>query len=254
MSTRRLRLGLGIGASRGRRSVALIRDAGPDADLRRRSRAHRRGGQGLGSHHPARWPGLAAGQRHRGARQARLRGAMRLVPRREGRRPEVQARRGPALDRPSSARTLTGLGGQPILTIGSFWHYATTLWSYIRRAQPFDEPGSLTADQVYAVTAYLLHLNGIIGEAGRHRRADPAAGQDAEPRRLRARPPARCGAGIATTAALGRSRGQRVKRTDLIWSLWLCWVERRQAFLYRDATETLIRTNKMVEDAASSEV
>jgi len=53
---------------------------------------------------------------------------------------------------------------QPIKTIGSFWQYATTLWSYIRRAQPFDEPGSLTADQVYAVTAYLLHLNGIIGE------------------------------------------------------------------------------------------
>ena len=53
---------------------------------------------------------------------------------------------------------------QPIKTIGSFWQYATTLWSYIRRAQPFDEPGSLTADQVYAVTAYLLHLNGVIGE------------------------------------------------------------------------------------------
>ena len=53
---------------------------------------------------------------------------------------------------------------KPIRTIGSFWQYATTLWSYIRRAQPFDEPGSLTADQVYAVTAYLLHLNGIIGE------------------------------------------------------------------------------------------
>jgi S-disulfanyl-L-cysteine oxidoreductase SoxD len=50
------------------------------------------------------------------------------------------------------------------LTIGNFWQYATTLWSYIRRAQPFDEPGSLTPDQVYAVTAYLLHLNGIIGE------------------------------------------------------------------------------------------
>ena len=42
---------------------------------------------------------------------------------------------------------------EPIRTIGSFWQYATTLWSYIRRAQPFDEPGSLTADQVYAVTA-----------------------------------------------------------------------------------------------------
>jgi S-disulfanyl-L-cysteine oxidoreductase SoxD len=53
---------------------------------------------------------------------------------------------------------------KPIRTIGSFWQYATTLWSYIRRAQPVDEPGSLTADQAYAVTAYLLHLNGIIGE------------------------------------------------------------------------------------------
>ena len=56
------------------------------------------------------------------------------------------------------------LGGEPALTIGSFWQYATTLWSYINRAQPFDEPGSLTVEEVYAVTAYLLHLNGIIGE------------------------------------------------------------------------------------------
>jgi hypothetical protein len=56
------------------------------------------------------------------------------------------------------------LGGQPVLTIASYWQYATTLWGYIRRAQPFDEPGSLTADQVYAVTAYLLYVNGIIGE------------------------------------------------------------------------------------------
>ena len=57
------------------------------------------------------------------------------------------------------------LGGKPVLTIGRFWPYATTLWSYINRAQPFDEPGSLTHDEVYAVTAYLLYLNGIIGEA-----------------------------------------------------------------------------------------
>ena len=54
---------------------------------------------------------------------------------------------------------------KPVLTIGSFWPYATTLWSYINRAQPFDEPGSLTPDQVYAVTAYLLYLNGIIGQS-----------------------------------------------------------------------------------------
>ncbi len=53
---------------------------------------------------------------------------------------------------------------KPILTVGSFWAHAPTLWSYINRSQPIDEPGSLTADQVYAVTAYLLHLNGIVGE------------------------------------------------------------------------------------------
>jgi mono/diheme cytochrome c family protein len=56
------------------------------------------------------------------------------------------------------------LGGAPVLTIGSFWQYATTLWSYINRSQPFDEPGSLTAEEVYAVTAYLLYVNGIVGE------------------------------------------------------------------------------------------
>jgi cytochrome c len=69
---------------------------------------------------------------------------------------------------PKYSRLVGGQGtlatDKPIRTIGSFWQYATTLWSYIHRAQPFDEPGSLTADQVYAVTAYLLHLNGIIGE------------------------------------------------------------------------------------------
>jgi len=69
---------------------------------------------------------------------------------------------------PKYSRLVGGQGtlatDKPIKTIGSFWQYATTLWSYIRRAQPFDDPGSLTPDQVYAVTAYLLHLNGIIGE------------------------------------------------------------------------------------------
>jgi S-disulfanyl-L-cysteine oxidoreductase SoxD len=53
---------------------------------------------------------------------------------------------------------------KPVLTIGSFWPYAPTLWSFINRAKPVDEPGSLTSEQVYAVTAYLLYLNGIIGE------------------------------------------------------------------------------------------
>jgi S-disulfanyl-L-cysteine oxidoreductase SoxD len=69
---------------------------------------------------------------------------------------------------PKYSRLVGGQGSlataQPIRTIGSFWQFAPTLWSYIRRAQPYDQPGSLTSDQVYAVTAYLLHRNGIIGE------------------------------------------------------------------------------------------
>jgi cytochrome c len=50
----------------------------------------------------------------------------------------------------------------PVRTIGSFWPYATTLYDYVRRAMPFDKPQSLSADETYAVTAYLLHLNGVL--------------------------------------------------------------------------------------------
>jgi cytochrome c len=50
----------------------------------------------------------------------------------------------------------------PVKTIGSFWPYATTVFDYIRRAQPFDKPGSLTDDEVYALTAWLLFRNQII--------------------------------------------------------------------------------------------
>jgi len=55
-------------------------------------------------------------------------------------------------------------GAQPIKTIGSFWPFATTVFDYIRRAMPFDAPQSLSDDEVYAVTAYLLYSNGIVGE------------------------------------------------------------------------------------------
>ena len=51
----------------------------------------------------------------------------------------------------------------PIKTVGSYWPYATTLFDYVRRAMPFQEPKSLTPDEVYAVTAYILDLNGIVG-------------------------------------------------------------------------------------------
>jgi cytochrome c len=47
-------------------------------------------------------------------------------------------------------------------TIGNYWPYATTLYDYIRRAMPLTAPGSLTADQTYAVAAYLLNREGIV--------------------------------------------------------------------------------------------
>ena len=49
-------------------------------------------------------------------------------------------------------------------TIGSYWPYATTIFDYVRRAMPYQQPHSLTDDEVYAVTAYLLQLNGAIAE------------------------------------------------------------------------------------------
>ena len=46
--------------------------------------------------------------------------------------------------------------------MGSYWPYATTVFDYIRRAMPYDRPMSLSDSDVYAVTAYVLSLNGII--------------------------------------------------------------------------------------------
>ena len=54
-------------------------------------------------------------------------------------------------------------GKAPVKTVGSYWPYATTLFDYIRRAMPFPASQSLSADEVYAVSAYILYLNGIIG-------------------------------------------------------------------------------------------
>ena len=53
---------------------------------------------------------------------------------------------------------------KPVKTVGSYWPYATTLWDYIRRAMPFDHPGTLTDTEIYSTTAYVLFLNGIVGE------------------------------------------------------------------------------------------
>jgi S-disulfanyl-L-cysteine oxidoreductase SoxD len=52
---------------------------------------------------------------------------------------------------------------RPVKTVGSFWPYATTVWDYINRAMPFDQPGKLKPPEVYALVAYILNLNGIVG-------------------------------------------------------------------------------------------
>lgn len=52
----------------------------------------------------------------------------------------------------------------PQRTVGSYWPYATTLFDYVRRTMPFYTPQSLSADQTYAVSAYILYLNDIIGK------------------------------------------------------------------------------------------
>jgi S-disulfanyl-L-cysteine oxidoreductase SoxD len=63
------------------------------------------------------------------------------------------------------------VGGAPITdisaatkTIANFWPYATTLFDYTRRAMPWQQPMTLTNDEVYALTAYILAQNNLIGE------------------------------------------------------------------------------------------
>lgn len=66
-----------------------------------------------------------------------------------------------------SADRLAGAAGEltgewPEKTVGNYWPYASTLFDFIRRAMPMTAPGSLSADETYALVAYLLHLNDIV--------------------------------------------------------------------------------------------
>jgi cytochrome c len=69
--------------------------------------------------------------------------------------------------RGASAEELVG-GSEPLAsafpdkTIGLYWPYATTLFDFIRRSKPMTAPGSLTADEVYALTAWLLFADGVL--------------------------------------------------------------------------------------------
>jgi mono/diheme cytochrome c family protein len=51
-----------------------------------------------------------------------------------------------------------------VKTVGSYWPYATTLFDYVRRAMPYNQSKSLSNDEIYAVAAYILNLNGVIGD------------------------------------------------------------------------------------------
>ncbi len=81
---------------------------------------------------------------------------MRGVPRIERRRNRVLSETGGGVGSLNTA--------QPVGTIGSYWPYATSVWDYINRAMPYQDAGTLQPDEVYGVTAYLLHLNDIVGQ------------------------------------------------------------------------------------------
>ena len=51
---------------------------------------------------------------------------------------------------------------RPEKTVGSYWPYASTLWDYIHRSMPFPQPQSMTDEEVYAITAYVLYLNDLV--------------------------------------------------------------------------------------------
>lgn len=63
-----------------------------------------------------------------------------------------------------SGGTGTLASHDPVKTVGSYWPHATTLLDYIRRAMPFGASQTLTNDELYALTAYVLYLNDVIRE------------------------------------------------------------------------------------------
>lgn len=76
---------------------------------------------------------------------------------------------GPTATEGPAPRLVGGVGSldtdTPLRTIGSFWPFATSIWDFINRAMPLDQGGYLSPDEVYALTAFLLHKNGIIQES-----------------------------------------------------------------------------------------
>ena len=143
--------------------------------LRRRPTGHSGADRRLGHRRRRRRDGVAAGQRQRPAGGGDLRPPGGQVPRGHGR----GRTRGPAAGRRHrvAEHRHAAQDGRQLLAV------APVLFDYIHRAMPADNPQSLTPDEVYALCAYLLYLNGIVPRSG-HGCADAAAGGDAQPCRI----------------------------------------------------------------------
>ena len=72
--------------------------------------------------------------------------------------------RWPPLSGGEHSLTLQGAAGRPEKTVGSYWPFAPTLFDYIRRAMPYTRPQSLSDDDAYALSAYVLYLNDIVDD------------------------------------------------------------------------------------------
>jgi len=71
---------------------------------------------------------------------------------------------GPALGPALAGGQGSLTSNRPVKTIGNYWPYASTVFDYVRRTMPFQAPQSLNNDEVYSLTAYLLHKNGILSQ------------------------------------------------------------------------------------------
>jgi mono/diheme cytochrome c family protein len=76
----------------------------------------------------------------------------------------AKGQNGPVMQLVGGAGTI-GVEQKPLKTVGSFWPYATSVFAYTRRSMPFYNSKSLTHDELYATTAYVLYLNGLVGES-----------------------------------------------------------------------------------------
>lgn len=69
---------------------------------------------------------------------------------------------------PAGPQLVGGIGTldtkNPVLTVGSYWPYSTSVWDFVHRAMPYTQPGTLSTNETYAVTAYLLYLNHIVSK------------------------------------------------------------------------------------------